>query len=114
MSQLTTEQLLLLIDEAEGPQSVALGGTDLSGIDLSGAHLQRLMSGMGLDGPVWFARSMDLRGWVRANGVNLPGAQLDGANPSGSDLSGANLEGAVLVDADLTGANLEGARGLGA
>ena len=31
MSQLTTEQLLLLIDEAEGPQSVALGGTDLSG-----------------------------------------------------------------------------------
>lgn len=107
MSQFTTEDILRLLEESDGPQSLDLGNADLRGIDLSGDTLQRIMRELGIEGgaPVWYAFPVELRGWVRSPGINLHGAQLDRA-----DLRDANLSGAYLRDADLLEARLSGAK----
>ena len=47
---------------------------------------------------------------VKANKVNLCGADLRGADLRGADLRGADLYGADLCGADLRGADLRGAK----
>ena len=56
----------------------------------------------GVLGPVFAPR-------LRAEGIDLSGADLSGAYLRGADLYGANLRGANLYGADLRGANLTGA-----
>ncbi|MGH7909334.1 MAG: pentapeptide repeat-containing protein, partial [Thermodesulfobacteriota bacterium] len=72
-------------------------GCDLSGVDLSEAHL--------ID--------VDLSG-ADLREANLSGVDLSGADLTHADLSGAILTNAILIDVDLTGANLVGANLKGA
>ena len=90
-------------------------GTELSGVDFSGANLlnSEMETAIGLSrkwAMVWkivnqasekrILSSIDLRN------ANLKGSYLVGADLSGSDLSYANLSNAQLMEADLSGANL--------
>jgi len=69
-------------------------GTNLSNVDLSGAHL--------------FDANLTGATFVGANlrGVDLSGADLSHANLTGATFVGANLRGAILTGANLQGANL--------
>ena len=88
-----------------GTKKFNLRGTDLTGVDLSGANLRGAnlrgadLAGANLDEAD--LRDADLR---RAN---LDEADLRIANLGRSNLEGANLSGAVLSTADLRGANLK-------
>ncbi|CAA7622285.1 pentapeptide repeat-containing protein [Magnetospirillum sp. UT-4] len=86
--------------------------SDLSGINLNGAHL----TGLDLDEVNLSGASLRsaMAAGVSFVGANLAGADLSGANLSGAQLGaarllGANLTRANLTQADLSGANLSGA-----
>jgi Pentapeptide repeats (8 copies) len=90
-----------------------LGNTDLRGVTLRGAHLERAnLRGARLErADLSEARleRADLRGAHLERAV-LRGAQLEGADLTGAHLERANLRSAGLASANLTRAFLQGAR----
>ena len=91
-----------------------LAGADLSGADLSGANLRRaklndaiLSATKGVSLPN-HPQVVDMPP-ANLAGADLSSAQLCGAGLAGADLSRANLNGAILSYADLSGAVLSGA-----
>ncbi|MBI2886093.1 MAG: pentapeptide repeat-containing protein [Chloroflexi bacterium] len=104
MSELTTEQVLELLQRQGGSQNVDLSGRDLTGIDLSGEALEELLEEQGYGNgssrpPRWFEP------WTK--GVSLSHANLRRSHLRMADLRNACLEGADLRDADLAGAYLQ-------
>ncbi len=104
MSDLTTDQLLDLLQRNGGPRNLDLEGRDLSGINLSGEVLEELLEEQGYGAgsgkrPAWFEP------WTK--GISLSRAHLRGAQLRMADLRNACLEGADLREADLTGAFLQ-------
>lgn len=91
----------------DGKEKLDLRGTDLRGVLLDGAHLERaILVGAHLeDASLQEAHleAADLRGAFLSN------ADLVEANLKGANLSEARLESAYLVEAHLEGANLGGA-----
>ncbi|WP_241831137.1 pentapeptide repeat-containing protein, partial [Parafrankia soli] len=89
-----------------------LSNTDLTGADLSHAHLGRAdltatrLGGTNLTGASLNEANLSYT-WL--GGANLTRARLGGADLTGASLSGANLTRAWLDGADLTGASLSGA-----
>lgn len=121
MSDVTTEQLLDIIQRNGGARALDLANRDLTGIDLSGELLEELLDEQGYgDGagrrPAWFEP------WTKGVSLsrsNLQGAQLrmadlrnaclEGADLRSADLAGSFLQDATLEEANLQGANLTGA-----
>ena len=120
MSEYTTEEILKLIEENDGPEGLDLSGKDLTMIDLSGeaieAKLKKLPDREPGEMPVWYSELL--------GGANLAGAKLQGVNLMSANLRRAvlahtnlqkatlryaDLRGTILVGADLKGADLEGA-----
>ncbi|PKB70916.1 MAG: hypothetical protein BZY87_08135 [SAR202 cluster bacterium Io17-Chloro-G6] len=98
---------LISRNETDEPPMVALAGSDLSQVELTGVSLQH--AGFGL---------ANLRGAAikeaDLDGVDLRGADLSESDLTGSDLGHANLHGAilsaaVLSEVDLSNADLSGA-----
>jgi len=99
----TTQEILNLIEDNDGPEDLDLSGKDLSGIDLGReaikAELEKaLKSAPSGEYPGWYSESTE--------GINLEGANLQWAVLSKACLNGANLHGASLVEANLQEANL--------
>ena len=93
MSELSTQEILQMIDDNDGPEGVDVSGKDLSEIDLSGDIVrgeQRQRCFARRDTlPAWAYRGI-LSSWVL--GIDLSFAKLQGANLEGADLLGANLK----------------------
>ena len=103
MSELTREQILKLIEENGGPEGLDLSGKYLSGIDLSReaiqAELKRARRSALDKTPVWYSKMTE--------GINLAGAELQGALLMSAKLQGADLAIAKLQNAFLRGADLQ-------
>ena len=83
-------------------QRIDLRNSDLRGVNLQGAHLERaILFGSRLQ---W----ADLRGAHLENAI-LWGVNLEGANIEGTHLEGTNFWEAKLYDARMSGAHLQGA-----
>lgn len=104
MSELTTEQVLQMIqDAALGRQPVDLRRRDLSDIDLSPDTIKQCKQK--------YPRAInETTGGVNLHKANLERVDLGGAHLEKADLREANLKEAILVDAHLEGAWLEDAR----
>ena len=121
MSELTTEQLLELIQRHGGARDIDLADHDLSGINLSGETLEELLEEQGYNSasgprPRWFEPWTKGVSLTRANlrGSQLRMADLRNACLEGADLRNVDLSGSFLQDATLEGANLRGANLTGA
>ncbi len=106
MSDLTTDQLLDMLQRNGGARNLDLEGRDLSGINLSGEVLEELLEEQGYGNgagrrPNWFEP------WTK--GISLSRARLRSAQLRMADLRNACLENADLRDSDLTGAFLQDA-----
>jgi hypothetical protein len=105
MSEYTTRQILDMIEANGGPRGLDLSGKDLSGIDLSReeikAKLKKVQGKTPDETPVWYSRF--------TRGIDLTGADLQGANLEGARLQGADLKEAVLQGARLELTKLQGA-----
>jgi hypothetical protein len=93
-------------------QRLDLRLTDLRGVGLLGAHLERAdLLGAHLEGANLLGAHLEralLKG-ARLEGADLRGTHLKGADLRGAHLKGANLLGAHLERANLLGTHLEGA-----
>jgi hypothetical protein len=107
LSEYTREEILKLIEENGGPEGLDLSGKDLSGIDLSReaiqAELEKVRERAPDETPLWYSEFI---GGINLKGANLQGAFLVCANLQGAKLEGANLQGAFLVCANLRDADL--------
>lgn len=107
-SKLTRGELLALIQDNGGPEGLDLARKDLSGMDLSGAAILQELEEEGLSEGDTFPPWAYVAGG-RPVGIDLPEADLLGANLKGANLLGASLHGAYLYRVNLQGAILEGA-----
>lgn len=108
LTDYTTQEILKLIEENDGPEGLDLSGKDLSGIDLGReaieAELEKFREKSPGETPVWHSTKT---GGINLTDVNLKGANLIIAKLRWADLGGANLQEARLDGAELHWANLE-------
>lgn len=115
MTQYTTQDILKLIEENNGPQDLDLSGKNLAGIDLTRetleTELEKVRTRDPETMPVWFSeetKGINLQG-AKLKGINLQESKLWFANLREANLEGANLQEALLVGADLRGGNMRDA-----
>lgn len=103
--KINCEELLLLIDQNNGPEGLDLSGRDLTGINLSREVLENIIIEKGLleSIPKWVS---PVTQGITLQGVNLSFCVLTGANLSDSDLQGADLRGSRCDHVDFINANL--------
>ena len=100
----TLEEVLGWIEDNQGPEGLDLSDRDLSNIDFSPETIQEEVALRAQ--PAWLSRSEE---GLNLKGANLQGAILMSVDLREADLRNANLQGAILIASDLEGANLVGA-----